>query len=258
MLAVVAGLQRDIAGFLKIGRFDESDRERDLRFYTSGSLPQVVAAAGGFSGEGAERSVGALLSRFNADVIVSAGFASSASHDLATGEIVVCDRILAVDGPAYSWRMSDRREIETNPSVVGRMRRQMAAADVKFKVGACVTLPQTVVNSPMKEWLGRTFEAAAADLDGYWIARVVQEFRLPCVPVRAIVDTMEQDVSLRAVEALRQPPARRMLRSLGYVSVNPARLVEVSKLSTQAGKARKSLAQFLYRLARSRFSMGEN
>ena len=258
MMAVVADLHRDIARLLNMGRFSESDREGDLRFYSSGFMPHVVAATGGFSREEAERSVGALVGRFNPDLIVSAGFASSANKSLAAGGIVICDRIMAVDGPAYSWRMSDALEIETDPSIVERVHRQMTVAGVTFEVGACITLPQTIVNSPMKEWLGRTFDASAADLGGYWTASVVQEFRLPCVPVMAIVDTMEQDVTLRAVEALRQPPARRALHSLGYVAGNPARLAEVAKLSSQAGKARRSLAQFLYRLGRTRVAMGAN
>ena len=258
MLAVVADLRRDVARFLKMGRFRESEREGDLRFYSSDSIRHVVVATGGFSREEAEHSVGALLSRFNPEVIVSAGFASSANPDLTTGEIVICDRILAIEGPAYSWRMSDTLGIETNPSVVERMHRQMTTTDVKLEVGACVTLPQTIVNSPMKEWLGRTFDAAAADLDGYWVTNVVQEFRLPCIPVRAIVDTMEQDVSLRAAEVLRQPPVRGTFHSLSFVAANPLRLGEMTKLSAQAGKARKSLARFLYRLSRTRLAIGES
>ncbi len=258
MMAVVADRRRDIARFLNMGRFSESDREGDLRFYSSSFMPHVVAATGGFSREEAERSIGALLGRFNPDVIVSAGFASSANKNMATGEIVVCDRIMAVDGPVYSWRMSDALEIETDPSIVERVHRQMTVTGVTFEVGACITLPQPIVKSPMKEWLGRTFDASAADLEGYWTASVVQEFRLPCVPVVAIVDTMEQDVALRAVEALRQPPARRALRSLGYVAGNPVRLAEVVKLSSQGKKARRSLAQFLYRLGITRVAMGEN
>ena len=255
MIAVVADLKRDIARFLKMGRFSELDREGDLRFYSSSSIPHVVAATGGFSREEVERSVGDLAGRFNPDVIVSAGFASSANPDLATGEIVVCDRMMGVDGPAYSWRTSDAPEIETDPSIVESVVNQLATAGVEVEVGACVTLPQPVVNSPMKEWIGRTFDAAAADLEGYWTASAAQEFRIRFVPVRAIVDTMEQDVSLRAMEALRQSPARRALHSLGYVAGNPVRMAEVAKLSSQAGKARRSLAQFLYRLTRTRVGM---
>lgn len=258
MMAIVADQRRDIARFLKMGRFSESDREGGLRLYSSDFMPRVVAATGGFSREETERSVGALVGRFNPDVIISAGFASSANPDLATGEIVICDRVMAVDGPAYSWRTSDALEIETDPSIFERTRSQMTVVEVKFEVGACVTLPQTVTNSPMKEWLGRTFDAVAADLEGYWTASVVREFRVPCVPIRAIVDTMEQDVTLRAAEVLSHPPARRALHSLGYVAGNPARLAEVAKLSYQGKKASGSLARFLYRLARTRIAMGGN
>ena len=120
MLAVVADLHRDISGFLKTGRFRESDREGNLRFYTSRSIPYVVAATGGFSGDETAQSVEALISRFSPKFFVSAGFASSAQTRLTVGGIVVCDSVSSVDGPAYSWRASDALKIETNPFVIGR------------------------------------------------------------------------------------------------------------------------------------------
>ena len=255
MIAVVANLHRDIAPFLKMGRFSETDRDGDLRFYASGSIPHAVAATGGFSSEEAEQSVGALAGRFSPDIIVSAGLASALKTNLATGEIVICDRVIAVDGPAYSWRMAEALEVETDPSIVERVASQMSAAEVKVEVGACISLPQPVVNSPMKEWLGRTFDAASADLEGYWTASAAQELRLAFIPVRAIVDIMEQDVSLRAVEILRQPPAKRAFRSAGYIAGNPLRAAEMARLSSQAGKARRSLSQLLYQLIRARVGM---
>ena len=258
MLAVVADMQRDVSGFLKIGRFSESDREGDLRFYTSRSIPHVVVATGGFSGDEAAQNIGALISRFRPEFFVSAGFASSVKSCLPIGGVVVCDRISAVDGPAYSWRTADALRIETDPLVVDRIRREMSDSDVKFEVDGCLTLPQSIVRSPMKEWLGRTFDVAAVDLDGYRVADAVRDTRLPCIPVRAVMDTVEQDLLPRVSETMRYPLARRAIRSSGYAIGNPIRVFEIAKSAAQMGTARKSLSRFLYRLARTRFAMGQD
>lgn len=258
MLAVIADLQRDIGGFLKTGHFSESDREGNLRFYTSRSIPHVVAATGGFYGDEAAQSVGALTSRFRPEFLVSAGFASSVKTCLPVGGIVVCDSISSVDGPAYSWRTSDALKIETAPLVVERIRRGMSDADVKFEVGGCLTLPESIVRSPMKEWLGRTFDVAAVDLDGYWVADAVRGTRLPCIPVKAVMDTVEQDLSPGVSETMRYPLARRIIRSSEYVAGNPIRIFEVARLARQVGAARKSLSRFLYRLSRTRLAMGQD
>lgn len=258
MLAVVADMQRDIGGFLKGSGFGESDREGNLRFYTSRSIPHVVAAVGGFSGDEAAQSVGELISRFRPKFLVSAGFASSVRTGLPIGGVVVCDRVSAVDGPAYSWRTTDTLEIETDPLVVDRIRREMSDSDVKFEVGGCLTLPRSIVRSPMKEWLGRTFDVAAVDLDGYRVAAAVRDARLRCIPVRAVMDTVEQDLLPRVSETMRYPLARRIIRSSAYAIGNPVRIFEIAKSASQAGTARKSLSWFLYRLAQTRFAMGED
>ncbi len=257
MMAVVADLRQDIAGFLKIGHFSEASREGDLRFYTSRSIPSVVASTGEFCQDKAAQSVGALISRFNPSIIVSAGFASAARPNLPTGEIVVCDRVMAVEGPAYTWRNADRLEIETNPSIIDDIQRQMSVEDVQYQVGACVTLSQSVINSPMKEWLGSSFDVSAIDMESYWVADAVTRMRLPCLPVKVVTDTLGQKGSPLLIETRKYAPARRMLRSAGYIVGNPVRIVEVARLSAQVGHARKSLSQFLYRLARTQLAIGQ-
>lgn len=259
MLAIVAAIHRDIAGFLRLGRFRESDREGGLRFFDSASLPHVTVATGGFDeDEDASRDLAALLARCDPRIIVPAGFASAARPALPPGEIILCDRVMAVDGPVYSWRRSEAREIETNPSLVEEITRQMTGSDADFQVGACLTLPQPVLKPPMKEWLGKTFDTSVTDLDGYPLAAAIQERRLPLLPVKAVMNTMERDISPRLFETMRYPIGRRILRSTGYVAANPLRTFEVAKLSAQAGAARKSLARFLYRLSRTQLAMGQD
>ncbi len=259
MLAIIAALHRDIAGFLKVGRFRESDREDSLRFFDSASLPHVTVAVGGFGDEEeTARSVAALVSRRNPEFVVSAGFASAARPGLPTGQVILCERVLAVDGPVYSWRKSEAREIESDPSLVEEIARQITDADVNFQVGVCLTLPQPVFKPPMKAWLGSVFDVSAIDLECYPMSEAVQEKRLPLVQVNVLMDTLDQDISPRMFETMRYPRARRILRSTGYVAANPLRIFEVARLTSQAGSARKSLARFLYLLSRTQLAMGQD
>ncbi len=258
MLAIISDVHRDIAGFLKIGRFSEAVRDGELRFYTSNSIPHVVASTGAFRPETAAQSVGQLISRFSPEIIVPAGIASSVSPNISTGGIVVCDRIVAVEGPAYTWGKEDDLVIETNSSIIENIIRQLNVEEGLFETGGCLTLPQFISKSPMKEWLGSAFDAATVDMEVYWIADAVRETRRPCVPVKVVMDVLGQEFSPRAFETLRYPLARRILSSTGYVAGNPLRIFEVARLAAQVAAARKSLAQFLYRLARTRLAMGRN
>ena len=110
----------------------------------------------------------------------------------------------------------------------------------------------------MKEWLGRNFDVAAVDLNGYRVFDAVRDTRLPCIPVKVVMDTVEQDLAPRVFEAMRYPLAKRIVRSSAYVIGNPVRILEVARLAAQVGAARKSLSQFLYRLARTRLAMSQD
>ncbi len=258
MLAIVADLRRDIAGFLKIGQFREASREGGLRFYTSNSIPHVVVSAGEFSRDNVARSLSVLTNDFNPTLVVSAGLASAAKRNLATGGIVVCDRIMAVGGPAYIWGKEDRLEIETDSAVIDAVHRQISVGDVRYEVGSCLSLPQFISKSHMKEWLGKTFDVSALDTEGYWVADAFRRERLPCLFVKAMSDTMDQTASPMYVETLKYSPARRMLRSFGYITANPSRVFEVAKFSAQVKQARNSLSRFLYRLSRTEFDISRN
>ena len=255
MLAIVADMRRDIDRLLKNEGFRETEREGDLRFYISSGAPNVVAATGGFGEDSAAQSVGELMRRFNPEIVVSAGFASAGTPGLRTGDIVVCDRILAPDGPAYSWRASNSLEIETDHTLIEEIHRWLSASDVNFEIGGCVALPQLVTNPPMKEWLGKTFHALAIDINSYWVAEAVRATRRPCIPVRVVMDSMEREISAPVFETLRCPMPSRFTQCTRHVGVNPARAFRVVKLASQARVARKSLAQFLHRLARTRMAM---
>ncbi len=255
MLAIVADKRRDIDSLLKNERFRQTDREDDLRFYTSSGIPNVVAAAGGFGEDSAAQSVGALVRRFNPEIVVSAGFASAGAPGLRTGDIVVCDRILATDGPAYAWRASGSPEIETDRAAIEEIHQWLSASDVNFEIGGCVALPHLATKPPMKEWLGRTFDALAMDINSYRVAEAVLATRRPCIPVRVVIDPMEREISEPVFEILRRPMPLRFTQSARHVRANPIRLFQVIKLATQARRSRKSLARFLHRLVRTRIAM---
>ena len=134
----------------------------------------------------------------------------------------------------------------------------MSDSDVEFEVGGCLTLPQSIVGSPMKEWLGRTFDVAAVDMDGYRVVDAIRDTRHPCIPVKAVMDTVERDLEPGVSEIMRYPLARRIIGSSAYAAGNPVRIFEIAKVAAQMGAARKSLARFLYRLARTQLAMGQD
>ena len=256
MLAVIAAFRQEVAGFLKTGSFQETSREGGLRFYTSESLPNVVVSEGGFARESARESVREVVRRFSPTLIVSAGFAGGAKPGQRAGRVVVCDRVIALEGPAYTWKRGIEREMELSTPLLAGLREKMSLDDRYrpargYEIGSCVTVPQFIANSSMKEWLGSAFDASTIDMESYWIAEAAGEMRAPFLAVRAVLDTVDQDVSPIVGRALEQGVAGSSLRSVRHLVSSPFDVFGLLALWRQVKTARKSLGDFLFRFALS-------
>ncbi len=254
MLAVAAAFRQEIGGYLKDGGFREVLRNGRLRFHLSDSLPDVVVAEGGLAQAGARECVRLAVSRFGANMIVSAGFAAGALPGQRSGSVVICDRLLALDGPAFTWRGDERMEVEPSRTVVRRIESQTRAREHGYATGSCITVPQLVASSSMKAWIGRTFGVSTMDMESYWVAEAANGASVPWVAVRVVLDPMEQDVSRLVGESLTDAPVRMALRAARHLAAHPDDALGLLKLSRQVGKSGRSLTRFLTQLSAAQLS----
>ena len=247
-LAIIAAFRREIGGFLRRGGFREVGRADGLRFHRSESAPDVVVIEGGLARDGARAGARAAASRFGAEMIVSAGFAAGAKAGQRSGGALICDRLIALEGPAFTWSRDSTLEIRPDPALLNRALARMGASERGCETGGCVTVPQFVANAPMKAWLGRAFDASALDMESYWVAESAADARLPWIAVRAILDPVEQDVSRFVGDTLRDGRIARGVRAVRHLSSRPSDAPGLVKLSRQVKRCASALADALTRL----------
>ena len=248
-LAILAAFRSEIGEYLRRGGFREVSRSAGgLRFHRSESHPRVVAVEGCLERGAAREGARAAASRFGAEMIVSAGFAAGTKSGLRSGNALVCDRVVAVDGPAFAWRRGSAPEIRPDPALLERTLAQTGADGAEYATGGCVTVPQFVANSSMKAWLGRAFDASALDMESYWVAEESAAAGLPWIAVRAILDPVEQDVSRFVGDTLRDGRYRRGIRAVRHLSARPSDAPGLVKLAAQVKRCGGELAEFLTRL----------
>ena len=251
LLAVVAAFREEIGGYLKSGGFRKIAQSGEVRLYASDSVPHVVVADGGFGGAGAGDCVAEVITRFDPHLVVSAGFAAGTRAGQPTGSVVICDRLLSVEGPAYLWRRQVGKEIEVNPHLVRNVRTELQTDGKSVQLGSCMTVPQFVSNPSMKAWIGSTFGVSLIDMEGYWAALAAEDANVPFLPLRIVLDTVDQHVSPLVSQSLEDGPVRRVVRGTGFMAAHPGDIRGLLAMGRQTTKARRTLASYLNMLAQT-------
>ena len=251
MLAVVAAFRNEIIGYLKSGGFRKVSESGGVRLYTSKSLPHVVVSNGG---PGRARTVDCMsevLARFDPHLVVSAGFAAGTRADQLTGSAVICDRLLSVEGPAYLWQRQSIREIDINPILAQNMRAEIQNDERIVHMGSCLTVPQLVHNSSMKAWVGSTFGVSVIDMDGYWAALAADEANVPFLPLRIVLETVDENVSASVSQSLEDGPIRRIARGARFVASRPHEVSGLVRMGRKTARAGNSMVSYLTLLAQT-------
>ena len=251
MLAVVAAFREEIIDYLKSGGFRKIAQSGGVRLYTSDSVPHVVVSDGSFGRAHVGDCVAEVVTRFDPHLVVSAGFAAGTRVGPPTGSAVICDRLLSVEGPAYLWRRQTGREIEINPHLVRNVRSELQTDGESVQMGSCMTVPQFVSNPSMKAWIGSTFGVSLIDMEGYWAATAAAEANVPFLPLRIVLDTVDQNVSPLVAQSLEDSPIRRVVRGARFMAAHPGDIRGLLAMSRQTTRARRLLASHLTLLAQT-------
>ncbi len=193
---------------------------------------EVRIALTGVGSEASKAAAERLLDRYPVRVAISTGFAGALSAGLEAGQLFASDAIHAPDCPALH---PDRVLLD----------RARAVGGAALRVGASVTVPSSAGASSSREELQARHGVETVDMESYWIAGAAIRRGIPCLVVRAISDTRDQqlpDLSMKVGGTLGPPFAllAAFLRRPGTLGLIPA-------LWRQSRLAAARLSDFLVR-----------
>lgn len=245
MIAIVAALRDELRDFLAQGLFGPAEVVSGVRFYLSESAPLVVVVEGGVGRRSAQSAAGT-VGRFRPTLIASVGFAGGASLDLQTSDIVLCDRVLAVDGPSEQWAPETACvPLATDESAVRLLEDAAADSGVHISRGACLSVPELVIASAHKTELGARFGVNVIDMESYWVGMAAAELSVPFIAARCILDPVEQSLPSSVVELIGKPNEARWRSAIRPVLGRPHELPALLRLARQTKVARASLTALL-------------
>ena len=217
------------------------DREvSELRRRVATEPGQGLAAEVAVTGVGKERAstgVRTLLEREAVpEAIVSLGFTGGLRAELGTGDLVVADR-LRLEG--------SETPIESDARLVGAaMEAASEPGSSRRFTGDTLTVSRIICSPEEKAGLARSTGACALNMEDYWIAREAARKGITFLSVRAVLDTLDQEVP-SVVAGLGKRGALGQALGGGIVSIAmPWRLPVLLNLSKQVKMARHSLEAF--------------
>jgi adenosylhomocysteine nucleosidase len=193
------------------------------------------------TGIGIERARDAARRAFEqipeAKLAISTGVAGALSEGLATGDLIVADR-LVLNAEVVTV---DRRELE-------QIQESLRAATIRFSTGAMLTSARALATVADKRGAKAATGALAVDMESAAIAEEARIRGVPFVCVRAILDTADEDVI--GAELANADGSVTPLRAAGFLIRHPGAIIKLSRLGRNLGIAAKSLADAIEAIVR--------
>ena len=248
MLAIVTAFKDEVEDYISTRNFRVRSRDGSARYYESKSMPNVVVVDGAIGKTRAVDAARKLIDIYSPDFILSAGFAGGVQQGLRAGDVFLCDRLLAVEGPAMFWEMDAAKE---RPTPMGRrpyfdiLLQEAKRNGNECRLSGCLSLPNLVQSSSMKSLLGATFPVSIIDMESYWGNEVAAEHDIPHAAIRTILDPVEQTLPAFVGGAVNDERNRSLERAIRYLISRPTEAPRLMHLASQLRVARASLGEML-------------
>ncbi len=143
-----------------------------------------------------------LLERFKCNKLLFSGVAGAISPDLKIGDLIIADGLCQHDldivafGHPYGYVPEGEVCIPTDVTLRTIAKEVAKRNSLTLREGIVATGDQFVANSERKEWISKTFNADALEMEGASVAVICNALNVPFFILRAISDTANDDAGV--------------------------------------------------------------
>jgi len=149
-----------------------------------------------------------MIEKFGCEKLLFSGVAGAVSPELKVGDLVVATKLAQHDldisafGHPYGYVPEGAVYEEADTKLIEIAREVANEKNIDLKDGIIVTGDQFVCDVERKEWIAKTFDAVALEMEGASVAVTCNALNVPFFILRAISDAADMDASFSFDEFL--------------------------------------------------------
>jgi adenosylhomocysteine/aminodeoxyfutalosine nucleosidase len=150
-----------------------------------------------------------MIEHFGCDMLLFTGVAGAIAPDLKIGDLVVATQLCQHDlditafGHPHGYVPEGKVYVEPSRELIHIAKTVADEKGIELKKGIIATGDQFIADNERKEWIARTFEADAIEMEGAAVAQVCDALEIPFFVLRAISDTADMDAAFDFDEFLK-------------------------------------------------------
>jgi len=194
------------------------------------------------SGMGKPRARDALLqamARFPLSMVISIGYAGGLRPGLREGELVIADTIF--DSHTESGNLPPPLPA-LDKTLVDRA--MALCPDIPSHRGGLLTVDEAVCKPEEKQALGNRYPVLAIDMETAGLLPVAMQNHLPFLSVRAITDTVEQEL-INFSSCATESGEISKIKAGWHILTHPGTIPKIRKLHGHCQKATQNLTRFV-------------
>ncbi len=237
-IACLAALPIELAGLSRQMKVDGTGNQSGVQGYW-GRIGErkVLLAQTGMGREFAQRATKLILDQNTVAALINFGFAGALSNQLEAGALVLCRELYHEDGTG------GQAPVCSDAGLLAAAQALRTTGKTPI-LGSSLTVGRVVSRPEEKHALAAAYPAEVLEMESYWIGKECAERGVAFLAVRAVSDTVGQD--LPRMEGLLGPGGEvHWQAALRRVLTHPAELARLAKFGRTARQAERELTGFL-------------
>ena len=245
LLAIICAVSDEVSGYLKSRLFKPVSQDQDVTFHESPLEPGIVIVVVGIGRRSAEKGTERTIETYNPALVINVGFAGGVNHIMKTGDLIVCDKIWAVQGAPSEWIHKSAESLSIDHKTIYKLFPYLWSGTSGVSHSDCLSVPRVASNTSEKARIGSMFPVSIIDMESFWVVRVATQYQVPCAIVKVVLDPLKQTLPSFVDRVAAKGASGQWQHALRFALSRPSEVPNLFRLMSQVKVAKTSLETFL-------------
>lgn len=208
-IAIMGAMVEEITPLLEyFGKYETVECAKNRYYLTSYYGLELVIAYSKIGKVNASLTASTLIEKFGAQKLLFSGVAGAVNDNLKIGDLIIATKLAQHDlditafGHPHGFVPEGSVYVEADKSLIALAKSVALAKNITLQEGIIVTGDQFICDGNKKEWIKKTFNADALEMEGASVAVVCDALNVPFFILRSISDAADMDAGFSFDEFL--------------------------------------------------------